>query len=134
MRQATLQVPLPDGTAYALSLTDVKGKINLQTKDNLPRLKIGLKAVARVSDCTVPKSIENIASTNTVREELLQKAEELLARDLSAVFEKCRENQCDIFGALDRLQKYHTTFYNAYKEDLLARIVPAFEIRVRDSD
>lgn len=134
VRQATLQVPLPDGTAYALSLTDVKGKINLQTKDNLPRLKIGLNAVARVSDCTVPKSLENIASTNTVREELLQKAEELLARDLSAVFEKCRENQCDIFGALDRLQKYHTTFYNAYKEDLLARIVPTFEIRVRDSD
>ncbi len=133
VRQATLQVPLPDGTVYALTLTNVRAKTTAREENGLPRLQVRLKAVARISDCTTPKDIENIAATNTVRQRLRRGAETILSDALATAFETCRRENCDIFGVADRMRKYHTAFYNACKDTLLQRTAATFEVSVKDS-
>ena len=133
VRQATLEVPFGDA-AYALSLTDVSSKIDLDVDNNIPRLSVRLKAVARMSDAAAPEPIGKIAATNTIPPEVLRQAERILENDLSSLFEKCRAAHCDIFGAVDRLRKYETRFHAAYKDVLLDRAVPSFSAEIKDSD
>ena len=133
VRQATLEVPFGDA-AYALSLTDVSSKIDLDVDNNIPRLSVRLKAVARMSDAAAPEPIGKIAATNTIPPEVLRQAERILENDLSSLFEKCRAAHCDIFGAVDRLRKYEIRFHAAYKDVLLDRAVPSFSAEIKDSD
>lgn len=134
VRQATLEVPLDNGVTYALSLTDLSSQIKMKTENNIPRLTVRLKAVARVNDCTVPQTVEEIASTNTIPQEVLRRAESSLADNLSSLFEKCRAVNCDIFRASEKLRKFQPAFYKAYQDILLERTVADFKVSVKDSD
>lgn len=133
VRQATLEVPLEDAS-YALSLTGVSSKIKLNVENNIPKLSVGLKATARLNDCAAPQPIEDIAATNTIRGEVLRKAESILADSLSSLFEECRAVNCDIFEALEKLRKYESRYHAAYKDVLLTRVIPSFTVEIKDSD
>ena len=129
IRQATLQVSLQD-KVYAIDLTDVSSDIHFEIKNNNPLLKVSLKATAQTSDASTPRPLEEIATPTQVKKEVLKKAEENLKNSLVSVFETCRAVKCDIFEVLDKLQKYEPDYHKAFKDILLQRIIPSFEVKI----
>ena len=129
IRQATLQVPLKD-KIYALNLSDVSSDIHFEITNNNPLLKVSLKATAQTSDASTPRPLEEIATPTQVKKEVLKKAEEDLKNSLVSVFETCRAVKCDIFEVLDKLQKYEPDYHKAFKDILLQRIIPSFEVKI----
>ena len=129
IRQATLQVSLQD-KVYAIDLTDVSSDIHFEIKNNNPLLKVSLKATAQTSDASTPRPLEEIATPTQVKKEVLKKAEEDLKNTLVSVFETCRAVKCDIFEVLDKLQKYEPDYHKAFKDILLQRIIPSFEVKI----
>ncbi|MBO5782690.1 MAG: hypothetical protein J6R24_00950 [Clostridia bacterium] len=129
IRQATLQVPLKD-KVYAIDLTDVSSDIHFEINNNNPLLKVSLKATAQTSDASTPRPLEEIATPTQVKKEVLKKAEENLKNSLVSVFETCRAVKCDIFEVLDKLQKYEPDYHKAFKDILLQRIIPSFEVKI----
>lgn len=132
IRQATLEVPLNENV-YALGLTGVSSKIKFKVEDNTPHLNVELKATARVSDCSSSRSLTEISDTNVVKPEILKEAEEILEKNLSDVFETCREVKCDIFEVLDKLQKFENRYHSAYKDVVLDRVIPSFSVKISDA-
>ena len=132
IRQATLEVPFED-KVYALYLTGVGAEIDFRIDNNRPLLNVNIKATARNSDCDFPLSLEEIATPNEVKKEVLQEAEKILEQNLASVFETCRAVKCDIFEVLDKLQKFERNYHSAYKDVILDRVIPSFEVTVSDA-
>ena len=132
IRQATLQIPLGEKT-YALALTDVSPKIEFKINGNTPFLNVSLKASARVNDCNEPRPLQEIVSSRTVPPEILKEAEQILEKNLSALFEVCRAEKCDIFEVLDKLQKFEHGYHNAFKAVVLERVIPSFSVTIKDA-
>ena len=53
---------------------------------------------------------------------VLDDAETSLKEQILAVFEKSRDSACDLFGVTEKLRKFESAYYSAYREDILDRL------------
>lgn len=131
IRQATLEVATDDGV-YALTMSGIGAKIALEA-EGAPRLKISLSAVVRTIDHNEAASIGDTAASNVVKKEVLAAAEKKLKDDLTAVFERSKQKNADVFLCLNRLKKYHYGYFAAYENDLLSRLTAEFTVKLKDT-
>lgn len=131
IRMATLKVPVGD-KSFALGLKSIKSNTEIQTKNDLPVLKISLSARAQINDCSAPQSIAEMTNYLYVPPEVLKAAEESLQERFIALFEKTRAKNCDLFHAVDKLKKKSPRLYQTYKNGLLERITPQVDIKISD--
>lgn len=133
IRLATLQVAVDKGV-YALTLKGVKGGIKLKMDGGMPELKVSLQATAQTADYSESgkNTVGEFARYRKVDERVLREAEKKLEENLHSAFEKARAGKCDLFEVADKLQKYQPRYHNAYRDVILERVTPSFEVKIKE--
>lgn len=122
VRLATLNVDY-GGVTHTLFIKQGKAKIQFNVDDlSVPRLRIDVKADAKLQDLSASQSIVEIAAPENVRTEIFKAAEDKTLALLKSGFEKSRAQNCDLYGVKKRLQKFESRYYRAFGDDVLNRV------------
>lgn len=112
------------GVNYTLMIKKSKPKIKFFVDDfATPRLSVSLEMIAELQDVSSSQTIVEIAAPGKTKQAVLDEAGKKLTRLIKSVFEKSRANGCDLFDAGKRLQKYESAYYNAYRDNILERLL-----------
>lgn len=112
------------GVTYTLTIKKSKAKIKFYVDDfAAPHLNVQLDIVAGLQDMSSSQTIVEIAAPEKTKQAVLEEAGKKLKRLVNSTFEKSRAYECDLFGAEKRLQKFERKYFNAYRENLLDRVL-----------
>ena len=118
------------GVTYTLTIKKSKAKIKFYVDDfSAPRLNVQLDIVAGLQDISSSQTIVEIAAPEKTKQAVLEEAGKKLKRLVHSTFEKSRTYECDLFGAEKRLQKFEREYFNAYRENLLDRVLFYADVR-----
>lgn len=118
------------GVNYTLMIKKSKPKIKFFVDDfAAPRLSVSLEMIAELQDVSSSQTIVEIAAPGKTKQAVLDEAGKKLTRLIKSVFEKSRANNCDLFDAGKRLQKYESAYYNAYRDNILERLLFYADVR-----
>lgn len=118
------------GVNYTLMIKKSKPKIKFFVDDfATPRLSVSLEMIAELQDVSSSQTIVEIAAPGKTKQAVLDEAGKKLTRLIKSVFEKSRANNCDLFDAGKRLQKYESAYYNAYRDNILERLLFYTDVR-----
>ena len=118
------------GVNYTLMIKKSKPKIKFFVDDfAAPRLSVSLEMIAELQDVSSAQTIVEIAAPGKTKQAVLDEAGKKLTRLIKSVFEKSRANGCDLFDAGKRLQKYASAYYNAYRDNILERLLFYADVR-----
>ena len=118
------------GVNYTLMIKKSKPKIKFFVDDfAAPRLSVSLEMIAELQDVSSAQTIVEIAAPGKTKQAVLDEAGKKLTRLIKSVFEKSRANGCDLFDAGKRLQKYESAYYNAYRDNILERLLFYADVR-----
>lgn len=118
------------GVNYTLMIKKCKPKIKFFVDDfAAPRLSVSLEMIAELQDVSSSQTIVEIAAPGKTKQAVLDEAGKKLTRLIKSVFEKSRANNCDLFDAGKRLQKYESAYYNAYRDNILERLLFYADVR-----
>ena len=88
-----------------------------------------MEMIAELQDVSSSQTIVEIAAPGKTKQAVLDEAGKKLTRLIKSVFEKSRANGCDLFDAGKRLQKYESAYYNAYRDNILERLLFYADVR-----
>lgn len=129
VRLATFDVDY-GGVTYTLTIKKSKAKIKFYVDDfAAPHLNVQLDIVAGLQDMSSSQTIVEIAAPEKTKQAVLEEAGKKLKRLVNSTFEKSRAYECDLFGAEKRLQKFERKYFNAYRENLLDRVLFYADVR-----
>ena len=112
-----------DGVPYTLNIKNNTSSVRFAVdKDAAAALDIRVNAVAGIENVSFAQTVPELSDTNPVPEEVFADAENSLKEQILSVFEKSRLSGCDLFGVTERLRKFNTRYYPAYREDILDRL------------
>lgn len=118
------------GVTYTLTIKKSKAKIKFYVDDfAAPHLNVQLDIVAGLQDMSSSQTIVEIAAPEKTKQAVLEEAGKKLKRLVNSTFEKSRAYECDLFGAEKRLQKFERKYFNAYRENLLDRVLFYADVR-----
>ncbi len=118
------------GVTYTLTIKKSKAKIKFYVDDfAAPHLNVQLDIVAGLQDMSSSQTIVEIAAPEKTKQAVLEEAGKKLKRLVHSTFEKSRAYECDLFGAEKRLQKFERKYFNAYRENLLDRVLVYADVR-----
>lgn len=118
------------GVNYTLMIKKSKPKIKFFVDDfATPRLSVSMEMIAELQDISSSQTIVEIAAPGKTKQAVLDEAGKKLTRLIKSVFEKSRANNCDLFDAGKRLQKYESAYYNAYRDNILERLLFYADVR-----
>lgn len=118
------------GVNYTLMIKKSKPKIKFFVDDfAAPRLSVSMEMIAELQDISSSQTIVEIAAPGKTKQAVLDEAGKKLTRLIKSVFEKSRANGCDLFDAGKRLQKYESAYYNAYRDNILERLLFYADVR-----
>lgn len=117
------------GCDYALQIKANKPKIKFSVdKNSKSKLQIKVDVTAGIRDISSPQTVTELLTGGNIPKAVFKEAQDKLKREISSVFEKSRKCKCDVFGAAERLQKFETAYYSAFKEDILDRLEFSAEV------
>ena len=123
MRLAELNVEYA-GVQYTLLIKHGAAKVKFFVDDYAaPRLYVSLDMKAGLQDTSASQTINEIASPEKIKEAVLAEAKAKLLRLLKSTFEKSRALGCDVFEVKSRLQKFEPSYFSAYRETVLERLL-----------
>lgn len=112
-----------DGVPYTLNIKNNTSSVRFAVDKNAAAtLDIRVNAVAGIENVSFAQTVPELSDTNPVPEEVFADAENSLKEQILSVFEKSRLSGCDLFGVTERLRKFNTRYYPAYREDILDRL------------
>lgn len=117
-----------DGVTYSLGLRRNSGRVRFSIEDNAPEMEVKIRAASSVADADKAEDIEDIMYSSAVPEKVKSAAEERMEKILSDIFIKCRDTGCDLFRVIDKLKKFESRYYEAYKNDVLRLCRPIFKV------
>ena len=121
--------PKSDGIPYTLIVKHNLPSLKFSVDDNsMARLKIKLKVTAGLPDTSYGQSIDELANAGKVPPKVFEAAKKDLEQKISQVFEKSRKSRCDVFNVLDRLQKFESDYFPAFREDILDRLIFSVDV------
>ena len=121
--------PKSDGIPYTLIVKHNLPSLQFSVDDNsMARLKIKLKVTAGLQDTSYGQSIDELANAGKVPPKVFEAAKKDLEKKISQVFEKSRKSRCDVFNVLDRLQKFESDYFPAFREDILDRLIFSVDV------
>ena len=129
VRLATFDVEY-GGVNYTLTIKKSNAKIKFSVDDfAAPRLNVSLEIIAGLQDISSSQTVVEIASPEKTKQAVLDEAGKKLERLVKSTFEKSRAHGCDLFGAEKRLQRFESAYYNAYRENILERVLFYTDVR-----
>ena len=115
---------------HTLSIRQNSPKLKVKVGDNKRiYFKIELMLTAGMMDNSKSQDLGQIADAGDIPQGLLQAAEKKLSAEITQVFEKCRLSNCDLFGIVERLQKYEKTHFYELKNNALQGAIPEVSVR-----
>ncbi len=118
------------GVTYTLLIKKSKASVKFSVDDYaVPRLKISVTVKAGLQDLSSSQTIAEIAAPDKTKEAVLKAAGEKFAKAVRSVFEKSRALNCDIFDVKNRLKKYESAYFSAYKDSVLERLLFSAEAK-----
>lgn len=118
------------GVTYTLLIKKSKASVKFSVDDYaVPRLKISVTVKAGLQDLSSSQTIAEIAVPDKTKEAVLKAAGEKFAKAVRSAFEKSRALNCDIFDVKNRLQKYESAYFSAYKDSVLERLLFSAEAK-----
>ena len=118
------------GVTYTLLIKKSKASVKFSVDDYaVPRLKISVTVKAGLQDLSSSQTIAEIAAPDKTKEAVLKAAGEKFAKAVRSVFEKSRALNCDIFDVKNRLLKYESAYFSAYKDSVLERLLFSAEAK-----
>ncbi len=118
------------GVTYTLLIKKSKASVKFSVDDYaVPRLKIFVTVKAGLQDLSSSQTIAEIAAPDKTKEAVLKAAEKKFAKAVRSAFEKSRALNCDIFDVKNRLQKYESAYFSAYKDSVLERLLFSAEAK-----
>ncbi len=91
-------------------------------------LKIDVTMAAGKSDYSVSENILNISDVGDVPNGIFPLAEKKLSAEIHRVFEKCRACGCDLFGIIERLEKYEKKHFIALQDNALDTAIAEIKV------
>lgn len=112
-----------EGTARSLIVKHNRSDVKLSIDKNaVARLKISVVMTVGIEDSAAAEPLKQIASPGNLSAEIFAEAEETLKSQIRDVFEKSRASGCDLFRATEKLQRFQSKYFSAYRDDLLDRV------------
>lgn len=122
------------GVTYTLLIKKSKASVKFSVDDYaVPRLKIFVTVKAGLQDLSSSQTIAEIAAPDKTKEAVLKAAEKKFAKAVRSAFEKSRALNCDIFDVKNRLLKYESAYFSAYKDSVLERLLFSAEAKFEQS-
>ena len=115
-----------------LGLRDCKGKMSVTFEGEKPVLEFEFKASVNVQDSELGFSPERAAQTR-VPDEILKQGEDTIISLFKQLFESAKKADCDIFGAQNKLYKYHYKKYSEFKDNLLEKLQLKCSVKLKSS-
>lgn len=103
-----------NGNPVAVSILKNDGGVSLDTK-NIPKAEVNVSLKLRLFNRGVPSPVEEI-SEQTMSDELLHNAEEVIRGYLSRLVETCKQANCDLFELKTQLYRSSLSRYEEWKE------------------
>jgi hypothetical protein len=117
------------GETYTLSIKHNAPKIKLRIDENgVPKAELSVTLTAGVLDFSKSESKNTVKDTTHVPKRVLSDAEISLKAQIEQTFQTAKETNCDLFGLTELLKKYENKYFEAYKNDLLARAQPVVNV------
>ena len=94
--------------------------------------KIELTLSAGMMDNSKSQALNQISDVGDVPQGLFDIASKKLSAEILQVFEKCRLSGCDLFGIIERLEKYEKEHFYELRNDALQGAVPEVTVRFKN--
>ena len=122
---------MANDTQYTLGLKQVKSSVDLSVKDGVPELKIGVKAKAQIRGAQVVLDPKWTLFDDVVKESVLKGGEDELKARMQKLVDSCVEGNCDVLGAVKKLNKTNNKYYEAFKDSLLKRMKVSIDVKIK---
>lgn len=119
-----------EGKHCTMALKGMSGSVKLKVKNGVPKLVISIDAKARIQGAAEKVDPAKTVDDDIVSEEVLKATEKAVKERLEGLVKACREKDCDLLCAKDKLYKFHNKYYNAFKNDLLTRMEVEYDIKI----
>lgn len=103
-----------NGTPVSLSILKNDGDVSLDTKSN-PKAEVSVELIIRLHNRGVPAPVNDI-SEQTISDELLKNAEEVIRGYISSLLKTCEEAKCDLFKLRTQLYRSSLSRFSEWKE------------------
>lgn len=113
-----------------MALKSVSGDVSLKVDKGIPKLIIKFAAKARVQGAQETVDPAKTVSDDIVGKEVLKATESAVKERIERLIEACKEKDCDLLGAKERLHKFNFKYYDAFKDDLLTRMKVEYNIKI----
>ena len=117
-----------EGEPITLTILKDKGGIKLDTKE-LPKVKLSIEVRVRLCCRSSAAPIEDI-SDDTVPDDVLANAQDMLKEHVQSLWNKCIECGCDLFHLKRDLYRSSLKKYNELGKTLLEDVTPEFDMKV----
>ena len=124
-------LPCETGTKHCtMALKSVSGDISLNVDKGVPKLVISVDAKARIQGAGEKVDPAKTVKDDIVSEEVLKATEKSVKERLEQLVNACKESDCDLLGAKEKLHKFNFKYYDAFKDDLLTRMQVEYKIKI----
>ena len=131
LRLASYSVPQESATC-TLNIRQNSSKTKLIVgKDKRVCLSIRVTLTAGVLDYSKSQDLAQINDAGDLPNGIFPLAEKKLATDITQVFEKCKSLQCDLFGIVERLEKYEKKHFSHLRDTALGGAIADVTVQFR---
>ena len=120
-----------EGKHCTMALKNVNGDIKLKVEKGIPKLVISVDAKARIQGSREKVHPAKTVDDDVVSKEVLKATEKAVRERLEGLISVCKEKDCDLLGAKDKLHKFNFKYYDAFKDDLLDRMKVEYDINIK---
>ena len=122
-----------DGATCTLTIKNNERKTKLQVgADGRATLQLNITLSAGLLDYSKALPLEQSVDVGDVPDGIFQASEKLLSSHIQTAFDKCRVAGCDLFGVIDRMQKYHPKAYAKNKDKALETALAEITVHFRN--
>lgn len=119
-----------DGECCTLSIRQNSPKIKLTVNsEGQASLSVDLTLSAGIADYSKAQALEEIRDSGNLPDGVFSAAEKRLSAEIHSVFEKTRACNCDVFGIVDRANKYEKRSLQRFQSQLLKNTTLGVTVR-----
>ena len=119
-----------EGKHCTMALKSVSGDVKLNVDKGIPKLSISVSAKARIQGAAEKVDPAKTVGDDIVSDEVLRATEKAVKERIEKLVDVCRESECDLLGAKDKLHKFNFKYYDAFKDNLWDRMKVEYDIKI----
>lgn len=115
-----------------LGLRQCKGGVSLEIESGAPVIKLSFSATAKRVEDEYDTESKRKGIRSTSKEDL-KTGEENLTKQLTALFERIKELNCDVLNVRDLLYKKHYKYYETLKDSVFEKATLSLDVKLKSA-